>query len=284
MRYALFLILACLVLATPVLAVVFPCSNNDSGNAYTGSNAATYGVVMVKTIPSNATVTLNPGTNFSYSGTSTFLSGDSPGTHSFSISLSGYKDYAGQFAICTKKMTYVEVSLSSEGLNNTYRRTGSFVGISTIAPVQGTTTLPVRAVTTVTQSASATTSEIPVAAGTSAPQDTLGSLNVKTDPAGATIMIDGVMRGASPATIPGLSAGSHTLLLKLDGYQDMSTPLTITAGKTQDYSTAMIKNAAAGASPAVTESATATPKKSPGFVFVSALVAMVAIIVMKRLL
>jgi hypothetical protein len=276
MRYALMLILACLVIASPVLAAVFPCSNESSGNFSTGNYSATYGAVMVKTIPGGATVTLDPGTNYSYTGTSPFAIGGFPGIHSFTISLPGYKDYSGQYASCTKRFTYVEVTLSSE-VNYSYRRMGTFGVLMTDTPVQGTTTLPVRAMTTVTP-------RIPIASGTSAPQDTLGSLNVKTDPAGATIMIDGVMRGASPATIPGLSAGSHTLLLKLDGYQDISTPVTIAAGKTQDYSTAMIGNAAAIASPAVTESATATPKKSPGFVFVSALVAMGAIIVLKRLL
>jgi hypothetical protein len=106
---------------------------------------------------------------------------------------------------------------------------------------------------------------------------TTGSLSVTTTPAGATVLIDGVVRGASPATIPGIPAGSHTLLLKLDGYQDMSTPVSIVAGKTQEYSTAMIKNTA------VTENASAMPKKSPGFASVLALIAIgVFLIVRKR--
>jgi hypothetical protein len=87
-----------------------------------------------------------------------------------------------------------------------------------------------------------------------------GSLSVVTSPAGATIIIDDVQRGVSPATIPGLSAGSHTLLLKLNGYQDLSAPVTISAGQTQTYTT--------GLSPAVSAAA-ANPApiqtKSPGF-------------------
>lgn len=119
--------------------------------------------------------------------------------------------------------------------------------------------------------------------GTAAPQpDTLGSLSVTTIPAGAFIFIDGVQRGVSPATIPGLSAGTHTILLKLDGYQDISTPVTIAAGKTQDYSSGMVKNAAAA--PAATEpvGTTATPKKTPGFEFALALAAMGAILVLRK--
>jgi PEGA domain len=107
-----------------------------------------------------------------------------------------------------------------------------------------------------------------------------GSLSVTTTPSGAFIFIDGVMRGASPATIPGLSTGSHTLLLKLDGYQDLSTPVIIAAGKTQDYSTSLVKNAAT----TETMSAQATPKKSasPGFWAVLGIAILGAVLCMRR--
>ena len=138
--------------------------------------------------------------------------------------------------------------------------------------------------TTVTQT---TTSTLPQTTINTAPtgtrQDTLGSLSVTTTPAGAFIFIDGVQRGVTPGTIPGLSAGTHTLFLKMDGYQDISTPITIEAGKTQDYSTGMAKNAAAA--PAATETAgtTATPKKTPGFEFAAALAAMGAVMALRKL-
>ena len=64
-----------------------------------------------------------------------------------------------------------------------------------------------------------------------------GSLSVTTTPAGVSIFIDGVQRGVSPATIPGLAPGDHTLLMKVDGYTDLSTPVSITAGKTTEYTT-----------------------------------------------
>jgi hypothetical protein len=103
-----------------------------------------------------------------------------------------------------------------------------------------------------------------------------GSLSVTTTPAGAFIFIDGVMRGASPATIPGLSTGSHTLLLKIDGYQDLSTPVIIATGKTQDYSTSLVKNAA---DPTVT-----TVKKSafPGFGAVLGIAIIGAVLCMRK--
>jgi hypothetical protein len=87
-----------------------------------------------------------------------------------------------------------------------------------------------------------------------------GSISVATTPKGASIAIDGVQRGISPATIPGLSSGSHTLLVKLNGYADLSVPVSVIGGQTKDY--ALVLTPLAGA-------ATATPappgKKTPGF-------------------
>jgi hypothetical protein len=93
-----------------------------------------------------------------------------------------------------------------------------------------------------------------------------GSLSVTTTPAGVSIFIDGVQRGVSPAIIPGLTPGDHTLLLKLDGYTDLSTPVSITAGKTTEYTTGLAK----------------TARSSPGFEFILALAAMGAVLFTKR--
>jgi PKD repeat protein len=75
---------------------------------------------------------------------------------------------------------------------------------------------------------------------TGAPTGT-GSLTVLTDPAGAQVMVDGDVKGVSPATIPGLTAGTHTVLLKLEDYNDLSTTVNITAGQTQNYTTGLKK-------------------------------------------
>jgi hypothetical protein len=93
-----------------------------------------------------------------------------------------------------------------------------------------------------------------------------GTLSVTTIPAGVSIFIDGVQRGVSPATIPGLVPGDHTLLLKLDGYTDFSTPVSITAGKTTEYNTGMAKAA-----------------KSPGFGAVFGLVAIGSILLFRKI-
>ena len=44
-----------------------------------------------------------------------------------------------------------------------------------------------------------------------------GSLSIKSEPSGARITIDGQPRGTTPATIPNLTAGDHTVVLELAG-------------------------------------------------------------------
>ena len=103
--------------------------------------------------------------------------------------------------------------------------------------------------------------EIP---GVSAAQQaaTTGSLSVTTTPPGALVYIDGQMKGISPATIPGLSPGPHTLRLILDGYQDFETTTEISAGSTSEFVTGLSKR-----------------KTVPGFEAIPALVAMGLILI-----
>jgi len=71
--------------------------------------------------------------------------------------------------------------------------------------------------------------------------ETTGSLAVITDPHGAEIFVDSDFKGVSPVTISGLSAGTHTILLTLKEYANTTTNISITAGKTQKYTTGLQK-------------------------------------------
>ncbi len=98
-----------------------------------------------------------------------------------------------------------------------------------------------------------------------------GALQVTTTPAGASIFVDGLERGTSPATVSGLSVGSHTLLLKLGGYQDLSAPVTISAGQTQTYTGTLL--------PANTgQPALPTATRSPGFGMIAGIAALGAVL------
>jgi hypothetical protein len=68
-----------------------------------------------------------------------------------------------------------------------------------------------------------------------------GSLSVTTTPAGALVYVDGSMMGITPATIPLLAEGPHSITLVMDGYQDLTTTITINAGTTSEYITGLSK-------------------------------------------
>lgn len=104
-----------------------------------------------------------------------------------------------------------------------------------------------------------------------------GSLSVITTPSGATIFIDNVQRGVSPATIPDLAPGSHALRLEMNGYTGVTVLVTITAGQTQTYTAALSPVATAATNPRPTS------KKTPGFEPVLALFATGAILALKKL-
>ena len=115
--------------------------------------------------------------------------------------------------------------------NTTPAATTRMTTVATTTGAAAAATTPARAVTTA--ALTTTLSGAPPASGT-------GTLSVITAPPGAEVYVDDVLRGASPVTVPGLSAGSHTLRLERDGYQAMVVPIDITGGKTTDYSTSLI--------------------------------------------
>jgi hypothetical protein len=103
-----------------------------------------------------------------------------------------------------------------------------------------------------------------------------GTLSVTTTPAGATIFIDGIQRGVSPATVPGLAPGNHTLVLMMNGYSDFTATVTITAGQTATYTTDLPLSASSQL-PALPAS-----KKTPGFEVIAGLAAVGAVLLIRK--
>ncbi len=65
---------------------------------------------------------------------------------------------------------------------------------------------------------------------------TTGSISVSTSPSGASIYLDGSYQGTTSFTITNVAAGSHTITLKLTGYQDWSQTINVVAGQTSKAS------------------------------------------------
>ena len=59
-------------------------------------------------------------------------------------------------------------------------------------------------------------------------KDTTGEIVVKSSPVGANVFLDNVFRGISPLTLVDIPDGSHTLMVRMDGYTDQTQAVTVT--------------------------------------------------------
>jgi hypothetical protein len=260
MRSVLFLLLTCLVITLPFAAAanIELSSVGCTDDAYAGVPGGTgIGVVDVSghgnTFIDGAQVA--PAGTGTYKGYATNYYGTSEGDHTVLISSDGYYAFTFKMHVCSGKMSYVYYDQASHlyaGLTGT--------ATSTTVPV----TTPTDVLTSTTYAGpSVDYRAVMRALGTPTQSVNLGALSIATDPTGATVFIDGAQAGISPVTITGIDTGSHTVLLKLDEYQDLTLPVVISAGRTQYYSSALQKVTAA---PEVTAGAITTQKSSaPGF-------------------
>jgi hypothetical protein len=85
------------------------------------------------------------------------------------------------------------------------------------------------------------------ATGETAP--VVGSLEIVSQPAGATVFLDGVERGKTPVVVAEVAEGIHEIRLVKDGFVDSSMKKAVRAGRDETVS-AML--AAAPAKPATT--------------------------------
>jgi hypothetical protein len=133
---------------------------------------------------------------------------------------------------------------------------------SQAAVVQSTGTIPQGQQATKTQ---ATQGQVFVTGSQAQVIGSSGSLSITTTPSGAEIFIDNEMKGVSPATISGLSAGTHSLGIVKEGYRNISTTISIDPGQIREYSTGLIES-------------TSTPE-APGFSALLAIAVLSAILI-----
>lgn len=67
-----------------------------------------------------------------------------------------------------------------------------------------------------------------------------GSVSVTSEPAGATISLDNNSLGISPLTANDIAVGNHLVTITLEGYQDYSTSILVSAGTTSTVSAILL--------------------------------------------
>lgn len=87
--------------------------------------------------------------------------------------------------------------------------------------------------TTATSVVAGSTTELPVTL--TALPSSVGSVNVVSYPAGASVYLDGTYRGQTnpydALDIPNIAPGDHAVILALAGFYNYATPVTVTAGQ-----------------------------------------------------
>ena len=68
-----------------------------------------------------------------------------------------------------------------------------------------------------------------------------GSISVTSTPSGASVYLDGSYKGATPKTLRGVSAGSHTIKLSKSGYRDDTRRISVKAGESKRITAILIQ-------------------------------------------
>ncbi len=71
----------------------------------------------------------------------------------------------------------------------------------------------------------------PIAAPAAAPAGPIGSLRVVTTPVGATVTVDGAVRGTSPLRLRNLTLAEHTIGISMDGFEPAEQRVRLTGRK-----------------------------------------------------
>ena len=187
-------------------SIVIPATVYQAGHLVgqpTPTPTPAYGSVSITSDPSGADVYID---NTIRGISPVMLDAVPNGRHAVLLRLDGYRDYSDTVTVTgdTPRLTAVLVRAAD-------------------TPV-----------TTISEAATTAPASGPVT-GQPTPSPGTGSLSVTTSPPGAVVSIDDQVRGISPATIPGLTAGNHSVVLTLDGYQDFRTTLDITAGTPSEF-------------------------------------------------
>lgn len=207
------------------------------------------GVLQVKSTPGGADVYID---GFYSGATATTIGNLAAGPHIVQLRLAGYREWIGNIEIPVNSVAFIDANLevatkdptgnivvtsdpsgASVYLDSNYMgrtQTGNPLDLTNIPP--GTYPLELtlenyRDYGTIVEVVEGKTVEVHADLIPATNPSGVGTLQVTSDPQGANIFLDNVCRGVTPLTIPSVEAGTHTLLLRLQGYNDYSSSISI---------------------------------------------------------
>jgi hypothetical protein len=189
-----------------------------------------------------------------------------PGSHSVRVQKAGYDEflstvtvYAGQrtqvpvtFSPAPGNVGAIEVSSDPAGaslfLDGHYMGqtpAGELFDLTSVTPGLHTVMLTISDYQTYTQTVQVNAGRIVTINARLSPtppgpvKDTTGQIVVTSSPGGANIFLDNVFRGISPLTLTEIPDGSHTVMVRMDGYTDNAQTITVTGAAVTQVAVAL---------------------------------------------
>jgi hypothetical protein len=182
-----------------------------------------------------------------------------PGSHTLLLKKPGYYDYEELFTITADSTTsrapgmtpypqapsYGDLQVQSVPpgagvtVNGNYQGTtytGDPVYVTQLTPGSYSVSLSMPDYQTYTETVTVTAGDVkkvtaPMVPATPGPSpDTTGQVTVGSTPSGASVYLDSTYRGVTPMVLTDVPAGSHTLVLRQNGYQDWTSAVAVTGG------------------------------------------------------
>jgi len=181
-----------------------------------------------------------------------------PGSHILNLQKAGYFPYTVTFNIVSGQITSLSPTLSPNQpqvgsievtsqptgaavyLDNAYKGTthpGGPFDIIGIAPGFHTIRLELTDYQPYTRQVQVFEGGIEEVSATLTPvspgpqPDTTGQLYVSSTPSGAEVFVDNVFLGITPVSLSNITAGTHTVMLQMQGYSDWTGTAQVTAGQ-----------------------------------------------------
>lgn len=226
------------------------------------TSPVTTGSLSISSVPSMAAIYVDGG----YQGVTPNVIGNLlAGSHTVILSKAGYQDWISQVSISSGLTTTISATLSSDPkpvygtvsirsdppgasvyADDTYvGQTGTNVPLvfTQVKPGYHTLLLSKPGYQDYTQSGLVTAGQnldLVIKLTPSPQTPTTGSVSISSAPSDAEVYLDNVFRGLSPLTIDSVSPGTHTVLIRLSGYQDWPSQIQVTAGQTTQIAATLL--------------------------------------------
>jgi len=211
------------------------------------------GALQVKSSPGGADIYVD---GF-YSGSTAATVGNlAAGSHFITLRLAGYRDWLGSIEIPENSVAFVDAKLEvasaattgdilvysnppgasvyHDGVYQGTTKPGDALDLTGILPGTHTILLQLQNYQDYSRQVEVHAGQVSQLKADLTPALTpsqSGILLISSNPQGANIFLDNAFAGITPLTIPSVTAGNHTILLRLAGYADYSTLLTISQGQ-----------------------------------------------------